>query len=152
MSRSAYRAVHWWNGLIDWLIDGSMKEDWSLIDRCLYRRNLMVLLSSLSSRDCARKFCPITIFHARHGKSPLARLALAPWLLARHLVQACSDTAILQYLQYLQYPQFTIQIIWYTPLALSSSRAKLTTFSYPLICQLNYFIICILPSHFNTVL
>src|SRR6266581_3654329 len=54
----------------------------------MYRWNLMVLLSSLSSRDCARKFRqvlpqwsnrPITIFHPRDGKSPLARLALAPW-------------------------------------------------------------------------
>jgi len=57
-----------------------------------------------SSHDCARKFRqvlpqwlnrPITIFHAQHGKLPLARLALAPWLLARHLVQAYSDN--LQY-------------------------------------------------------
>src|SRR6266704_3648909 len=69
----------------------------------MYKWNLMVLLSLLSSRDCARKFCqvlpqwsnrPITIFHPRDGKSPLARLPLAPWLLARHLVRACSDTTI----------------------------------------------------------
>src|SRR6266550_541718 len=65
----------------------------------MYRWNLMVL-SSLSSRDCARKFRqvlpqwsnrPITIFHPRDGKSPLARLPLAPWLLARHLVRACHN-------------------------------------------------------------
>src|SRR6266568_96142 len=72
----------------------------------MYRWNLMVLLSSLSSRDCARKFRqvlpqwsnrPITIFHPRDGKSPLARLPLAPWLLARHLVQAYSDTHFRHY-------------------------------------------------------
>src|SRR6266568_7818980 len=69
----------------------------------IYRWNLMVLLSSLSSRDCARKFRqvlpqwsnqPITIFHPRDGKSPLARLPLAPWLLARHLVQVYLDIII----------------------------------------------------------
>src|SRR6266702_7676331 len=31
---------------------------------------------------------PITIFHPQDGKSPLARLPLASWLLARHLVRA----------------------------------------------------------------
>src|SRR6266568_6404891 len=78
----------------------------------IYRWDLMVLLSSLSSRDCARPFRqvlpqwsnrPITIFHPRDRKSPLARLPLAPWLLARHLVQACSDTAICHN-NYLIYP------------------------------------------------
>ena len=62
----------------------------------------MVLLSSLMSRDRLNWYHgtqippqwlnqPITIFHPRDGKSPLARLPLAPWLLARHLVRACSD-------------------------------------------------------------
>ena len=62
----------------------------------------MDFLSSLSSRDRLNWYHgtqippqwlnqPITIFHPRDGKSPLAHLPLAPWLLARHLVRACSD-------------------------------------------------------------
>jgi hypothetical protein len=69
----------------------------------------MDFLSSLSSRDQLNWYHstqippqqlnqPITIFHPRDGKSPLAHLPLAPWLLTRHLVQAYSDTRSILFL------------------------------------------------------
>src|SRR6266581_7497681 len=86
----------------------------------MYRWNLTVLLSSFSSRDCAQEFRQVlpTLLNSakfrhnsrtsQHRKSPLARLPLAPWLLARHLVRAYSDN--LQYLQYLQYCNMPYQL------------------------------------------
>ena len=71
----------------------------------------MDLLSSLNSHNCAYEFRQvlpyttkfyqilpqwlnrlITIFHPQDGKSPLAHLVLAPWLLAQYFIRARLDT------------------------------------------------------------